>query len=168
MTKANDLTIRIGGEGGEGIISSGDMIAQAAARSGLEVLTFKTFPAEIRGGYAMYQIRFSHERIMSEGSGFNVLCCFNQEALDVNRNQIKKGDVLIYDYPGGDIAEEQNIEGVTCYAVPMSKIAKEELNTYRSKNMVAMGAISELFSIAKAALRELIQEKFGKKGQEVV
>jgi len=166
--KANDLIIRIGGEGGEGIISSGDMIAQAAARSGLEVLTFKTFPAEIRGGYAMYQIRFSHEPILSEGSGFNVLCCFNQEALDVNRHTIQKGNVLIYDFPGGDIAEEQNIDGVICYPVPMSKIAKEELNTYRSKNMVAMGTISELFSIAKESLRELIEEKFGKKGKEVV
>lgn len=165
---ANDLIIRIGGEGGEGIISSGDMIAQAAARSGLEVLTFKTFPAEIRGGYAMYQIRFSHEKILSEGSGFNVLCCFNQEALDANRKSIKKGDVLIYDFPGGDIAEEQKIDGVTCYPVPMGKIAKEELNTYRSKNMVALGAISELFSIAPAPLRELIEEKFGKKGKEVV
>jgi len=168
VTKANDLIIRIGGEGGEGIISSGDMITQAAARSGLEVLTFKTFPAEIRGGYAMYQIRFSHEVILSEGSGFNVLCCFNKEALDNNRSQIEKGSVLIYDFPGGDIAEEQNIEGVHCYPVPMSKIAKEELSTYRSKNMVAMGAISELFSIGAIPLRELIQEKFGKKGQEVV
>ena len=168
MSKANDLIIRIGGEGGEGIISSGDMIAQAAAREGLEVLTFKTFPAEIRGGYAMYQIRFSHEPILSEGSGFNVLCCFNKEALDVNRKFIEKGSVLIYDYPGGDIEEEQNIEGVHCYPVPMGKIAKEELNTYRSKNMVAMGTISELFSIAKESLRELIEEKFGKKGKEVV
>jgi len=168
VSKANDLIIRIGGEGGEGIISSGDMIAQAAARSGLEVLTFKTFPAEIRGGYAMYQIRFSHEVILSEGSGFDVLCCFNQEALNNNKSQIAKGSVLIYDFPGGDIAEEQNIEGVHCYPVPMSKIAKEELNTYRSKNMVAMGAISELFSIATKSLRELIQDKFGKKGKEVV
>ncbi|TBR20791.1 MAG: hypothetical protein EPO63_09380, partial [Candidatus Nitrosotenuis sp.] len=47
----SDLIIRIGGEGGEGIISAGDMITQAATRSGLNVLTFKTFPAEIRGGY---------------------------------------------------------------------------------------------------------------------
>ncbi len=168
MAGANDLIIRIGGEGGEGIISAGDMIAQAAVRSGLEILTFKTFPAEIRGGYAMYQIRFSHEKILSEGSGFDVMCCFNQEALDVNGKSFTDGTVLIYDYPGGDIAEEQDIPGVYCYAVPMSKIAKEDLGTYRSKNMVALGAISELFSISMDSLRATIESKFGKKGADVV
>ena len=168
MALAKDLIIRIGGEGGEGIISSGDMIAQAAARSGLEVLTFKTFPAEIRGGYAMYQIRFSKSRILSEGSGFNVLCCFNKESLDVNRKYLQEGNALIYDYPGGDIEEEVNIPGVHCYPVPMSKIAKTELGVYRSKNMVCLGAVADLFSISMESLKETVVEKFGKKGHEVV
>ena len=168
MAQQKDLTIRFGGEGGEGVISSGDMVAQAAARSGLEVLTFKTFPAEIRGGYAMYQTRFSHETILSEGSDFQVMVCFNQESLDANMAALKKGTVLVYDYPGGDIKEEQNIEGVTCYPVPMTKIAKEDLGVYRSKNMVSMGAVAELFSLPDASIRELVEKKFGKKGKEVV
>ena len=53
----NDLIIRVGGGGGEGVISVGDLITQAWARAGLDVYTFKTFPAEIKGGYAMYQMR---------------------------------------------------------------------------------------------------------------
>ncbi len=164
----SDLIIRIGGEGGEGIISSGDMVAQAAARSGLNILTFKTFPAEIRGGYAMYQIRFSTDEIKSEGSGFDVMCAFNQEALDKNRSALKPGTVLVYDYPGGDIKEEVNIDGVTCYNLPMSQIAKKELEMYRAKNMVALGALSELFDISSESVRDTIHSKFGKKGEKVV
>jgi len=164
----SDLIIRIGGEGGEGVISAGDMIAQAAARSGLEVLTFKTFPAEIRGGYAMYQIRFSSEKIKSEGSGFSVFCAFNQEALDNNMKALEPGTVLVYDYPGGDIKEEVNIEGVTCYNVPMSQIAKKDLEMYRAKNMVALGALAQLFEISFDSVRDTIHSKFGKKGEKVV
>jgi len=164
----SDLIIRIGGEGGEGIISSGDMVAQAAARSGLNILTFKTFPAEIRGGYAMYQIRFSTDKIKSEGSGFNVMCAFNQEALDKNRSALEPGTVLVYDYPGGDIKEEVNIDGVICYNLPMSQIAKKELEMYRAKNMVALGALSELFDISPESVRDTIHSKFGKKGEKVV
>ncbi|GMT41965.1 MAG: pyruvate ferredoxin oxidoreductase [bacterium] len=164
----SDLIIRIGGEGGEGIISSGDMIAQAAVRSGLNILTFKTFPAEIRGGYAMYQTRFSTEKITSEGSGFDVLCVFNQEALDNNMELLKPGTALVYDYPGGDIKEEVKIDGVICYNVPMSRIAKKELETYRSKNMVALGALSKLFDIPVESIKGTIRKKFGKKGEEVV
>lgn len=168
MAEQNDLTIRFGGEGGEGVISSGDMVAQAAARSGLEVLTFKTFPAEIRGGYAMYQVRFSHDKILSEGDGFQVMVCFNQESLDANMSELKDGVALVYDYPGGDIKEEVNLDGVTSYPVPMSKIAKEDLGVYRSKNMVSMGAVAELFNLPIDSIRELVERKFGKKGKEVV
>lgn len=164
----SDLTIRIGGEGGEGIISAGDMIAQAAVRSGLRVLTFKTFPAEIRGGYAMYQTRFSTDEILSEGSDIEVLCVFNKEALDKNIKTIQPGSVLVYDYPGGDIEEEVKIDGVICYNVPMSKIAKKDLEMYRAKNMVALGALSELFDISFESLQGTIKSKFGKKGEKVV
>lgn len=164
----SDLIIRIGGEGGEGIISAGDMIAQAAVLGGLEVLTFKTFPAEIRGGYAMYQIRFSKDHIMSEGTGFNIFCAFNKEALDKNRKQLVPGTVLVYDYPDGDIDEEVKIDGVHCYPLPMSRIAKKDLEMYRAKNMVALGALSYMFDIALDELKALIKEKFGKKGEQVV
>ncbi|MDH5543229.1 MAG: 2-oxoacid:acceptor oxidoreductase subunit alpha [Nitrospinota bacterium] len=164
----SDLIIRIGGEGGEGVISAGDMIAQAAARSGLEVLTFKTFPAEIRGGYAMYQTRFSSEPIKSEGSGFSVFCAFNQEALDNNRKFLEPGTVLVYDYPGGDIKEEVKIDGVISYNVPMSQIAKKDLEMYRAKNMVALGALSQLFEMPFESVRDTIHSKFGKKGEKVV
>ena len=164
----SDLTIRIGGEGGEGIISSGDMIATAAVRSGLKVLTYKSFPAEIRGGYAMYQARFSTEEILSEGSDVEVLCVFNQEALDKNKETIQPGSVLVYDYPGGDIEEEVKIDGVITYNVPMSKIAKKQLEMYRAKNMVALGALSNLFDISFESLQGTIKSKFGKKGEKVV
>lgn len=167
MKKA-DLIIRFGGEGGEGIISAGDMVARAAARSGLEVLTFKTFPAEIKGGYAMYQVRFSTEPVMSEGSGFDALVVFNKEALDLNRAALKKGVALVYDYPGGDIDEPVEIEGVSAYPVPMSKIAKTDLGVYRSKNMVALGAVAELFSLPVDSICATIESKFKSKGEDVV
>ncbi|MFW2331168.1 MAG: 2-oxoacid:acceptor oxidoreductase subunit alpha [Nitrospinota bacterium] len=167
MIKHNDLTIRFGGEGGEGIISSGDMVAQAAAKSGLEVLTFKTFPAEIKGGYAMYQVRFSKDQILSEGSSFQALVAFNKEALEVNRSSLAKGSALVYDYPGGDIEEEQKIDGVFCYPVPMSKIAKE-LGSYRAKNMVSMGAVTTLFELPLDSIIDTINQKFARKGEKVV
>jgi len=49
---AFDLTIKIGGEGGEGVISAGDFLTESAARAGYYVVNFKSFPAEIKGGYA--------------------------------------------------------------------------------------------------------------------
>ena len=168
MSTKDDLTIRIGGEGGEGIISSGDILTQAATRSGLNVLTFKTFPAEIKGGYAMYQLRLSSEKIISTGDGFNVFVAFNEEAYQVNKSKLTEGTVFLYDGGGAGGFEPEELPGVTSYPIPMSKIAKEDLGTYRSKNMVALGAIAHLFSISFKNLEEIVTSKFKRKGDEVV
>jgi len=162
-----DLTIRVGGEGGEGIISTGDFIAAIAAKAGNNILTFKTFPAEIKGGYAMYQTRISDEPVLSEGDGFDIFVAFNGEAYEMNKKFLTKGKVFVYDGPEGDFEPEEH-PGVTAYAVPMSKIAKEDIGVYRSKNMVCMGALSGLFDLDFDLIKTFIVSKFQKKGQDVV
>jgi 2-oxoglutarate/2-oxoacid ferredoxin oxidoreductase subunit alpha len=165
MTKS-DLIIRIAGEGGEGIISTGDMITQACARAGLDVYTFKTFPAEIKGGYAMYQVRASSQRLFCQGDTFDVLCAFNGEAYDLNHPRLKAGTVLVYDSPGGDF-EPDIPDGIHAYPIPMTATARD-MKSPRAKNMVALGALSQLFDIPEASLREVIGTKFGRKGEAVV
>lgn len=161
----NDLIIRVGGEGGEGVISVGDFITQACARVGLDVYTFKTFPAEIKGGYAMYQVRASTEPVYNHGDTFDVLCAFNGEAYEMNKARLKPGHALVYDCPSD--FEPEIPEGVHAYPIPMTKTAKE-LNNPRAKNMVAMGALSVLFNIPEASLREVIATKFARRGDAVV
>ena len=161
----DDLIIRIAGEGGEGIISAGDFITQACARAGLEVYTFKTFPAEVKGGYAMYQTRTSSRPIYNHGDTFNVLCALNGEAYTMNRAALRPGTAFVYD-SHGDF--EPEIPGdVHAYAIPMTQAAKE-LGTPKAKNMVALGALSRLFGIPADALLEVLSGKFSKKGDHVV
>ena len=161
----NDLIIRIGGEGGEGVISVGDFITQACARDGLDVYTFKTFPAEFKGGYAMYQVRAGTERLYNQGDTFDVLCAFNGEAYNMNRASLKPGTAFVYDSPSDFTPDIP--PGVFAYPIPMTQTAKE-MNNLRAKNMVAMGAMSVLFNIPEAALREVIATKFARRGEDVV
>lgn len=162
-----DIIIRIGGEGGEGVISAGDMLAQASTRAGLEVLTFRTFPAEIKGGYAMYQLRVSPEKVLSHGDTFHIFVAFNGEAYEMNKCLLNPGTVLVYDGPGGDF-EPESLDGVVQYPVPMTRISKVDLLSHISKNMVALGAIMQIFSFPVESLKDLIRLKFKKKGEDVV
>ncbi|MBF0217971.1 MAG: 2-oxoacid:acceptor oxidoreductase subunit alpha [Gammaproteobacteria bacterium] len=160
-----DLIIRVAGEGGEGIISTGDFIAAACARAGLEIYTFKTFPAEIKGGYAMYQTRISDQHIYNQGDTFDVFCAFNGEAYELNRHLLTPGTAFVYDSPGD--FEPDLPEGVIAYPVPMSEIAKK-LGEKRAKNMVALGALSQLFNINETTLKRVLSDKFGRKGEALL
>ncbi len=163
----SDVTFRIGGEGGEGVISCGEILTLACARMGLEIYTFRSYPAEIKGGPAMFQVRTSKEILLSQGSELDVLVCFNQEAYDRHAKDLRKDGkgVLIYD--ASSAKPDENLH-VIPYAVPVSEMAKLELRNYLTKNIIFLGILSKLFGVDFSILETIIREKFGKKGEAIL
>ena len=159
----NNLIIRIAGDGGEGIISTGDFIAAACARSGLAVYTFKTFPAEVRGGYAMYQVRTGNAALHNPGNTFDIFCALNSEAFEINRERLTPGTAVVYD----DTFSPEIPEGVHAYPIPMT-VTSKQLGLKKAKNMVALGALSHLFDIPAKALKTVLADTFISKGEDVV
>jgi 2-oxoglutarate ferredoxin oxidoreductase subunit alpha len=154
----NEVTIRIGGESGEGTISGGDILALAAARWGYHVYTFRTFPAEILGGPCMFQVRISDQYVKSMGDYADVLICLNKEAYDRNVQDLRHGGVLIYD--PSDFTPDSN-DYIT-YAIPFNEIARKEVQLFQTKNMVMLGAISGLFGPPLEAVVQVVQSKLSK------
>ncbi len=154
----NEVTIRIGGESGEGTISGGDILALASARWGYHVYTFRTFPAEILGGPCMFQVRISDHPVRSMGDHADVLICLNKEAYDRNVSELRHGGVLIYD--PSDFTPETG--DYIMYAVPFNEIARKEIQSLQTKNLVMLGAISGLFGPPPEAIVQVVQSKFSK------
>ena len=162
----SDYVFRFGGEGGEGVISTGDLFTTACARSGLEIYTFRSYPAEIKGGHAMIQVRVSDGNVLlSRGDQVDVLIAFNQEAYDRHYKEMRPGGVLVFD--NTDFLPVEDTRTIK-YPVPFTKIAMEEIGVRLTKNMVALGALSGLFGVPPEKFKELIKEKFGKKGEQVL
>ncbi len=154
----NEVTIRIGGESGEGTISGGDILALAAARWGYHVYTFRTFPAEILGGPCLFQVRISAKPVKSMGDYADVLICLNQEAYDRSIKDLRHGGVVIYD--PSDFTPETN-DYIT-YAIPFNEIARKEVQLFQTKNMVMLGAISALFGPPLEAIAQVVESKLSK------
>ena len=91
------VVVRIAGEGGEGTITLGDLFTQIAAASGLEVYSFRTYPAEIKGGQVMYQTRLGVDRVMTEGDEANVLVAMNQQAWVDEHTDLCKHAAIIHE-----------------------------------------------------------------------
>ena len=161
-----DYTIRIGGEGGDGVFSCGELLAQAAARTEFHVFTFITYPSEMRGGFSMIQIRLRDITIYSMGSQVDCLVVFNQKALENTISDLKEGGVLIYDPDAVDVSDVA--EGCQLKPVALTALAKETTGGVLGKNVVALGTLSKVLGIDKTRLHDLLAEKFGKKGAEVI
>ncbi len=154
----NEVTIRIGGESGEGTISGGDILALASARWGYHVYTFRTFPAEILGGPCLFQVRISDHPVKSMGDYADVLICLNREAFDRNISDLRHGGVIIYD--PSDFTPESG-DYIT-YPIPFNEIARKEVQLFQTKNMVMLGAICGLFGPPLEAIVQVVQSKLSK------
>lgn len=161
-----DLVIRIAGEAGEGVLITGQMVTQATARAGYHVLTDSVPPAEIKGGFSFYQIRLSNRPLFARGDAVDVLLAFNQEAYDRSIQQLRPGGVLIYD--SAEVSPPPS-EQVLSYGVPLTDIAKNEVQLALAKNMVAVGVVAGIFGLDVEHVHRLIKEsKLGKKGEEIL
>jgi 2-oxoglutarate ferredoxin oxidoreductase subunit alpha len=161
----NDITIRIAGEGGEGVISTAEILTRAAVDSGLDVFTFRSYPAEIKGGLAMMQVRMSTDPLASIGAGADVLMAFNQEAIDVWGGRMNSGGILLYDPKHGAVPADYPYAYL---AVPLHETAMKETGARIAKNIVALASMVNVLGIPPQFARELIVKQFKRKGEEVI
>lgn len=166
MAKKFDLTIRVGGEGGEGVMSAGEITALGFVRLGLNVYTYRTNPPEIKGGPAMFQFRMSDGVVVSQGDAADFLLCFNQEAWVLNADSLRPGGTLMYDPAECEAPAETKAGRVI--PLPLTQIAKDEVGTARAKNVVAVGVMAAFAGMPLANMEELVRIKWGKRRAEVL
>lgn len=155
-----DLTLRVAGENGEGLLSVGVVASQAFARMGLGVYTYSTPPAEIKGGASMVQIRVSDGPVYSQGDALDILMVWNQENCDLHVDALKPGGVLLYDPGQCRTPDRQDIEA---FPVPLDRIIKEQVGNSRPKNVLAFAVLASLFGVPRHFTEAFVRQKFRKR-----
>jgi 2-oxoglutarate ferredoxin oxidoreductase subunit alpha len=166
MAERDDLVIRVAGEAGEGVLSTGQLITLAAARAGYAVLTDSVPPAEIKGGHSLFQIRLAPRRLFSRGDVVDILLAFNREGYDRNIRELRDDGLLLYD--SSEFSPPENDGRYKQHALPLTEIAKKELQFELGKNVVAVGAISALFGLDPEFIRTLLHQRFARKGDAIL
>ncbi len=176
--KTTDVTIRLVGESGEGTVSLGDLMVQMLTTMGLDIFTLQTFPAEIKGGTVMYQIRASSGTCLSQGDYADVVVALNDEGFGLFGDVLRENGILLYD---SDVFTPDNEPGRTEYALPISTLARKEKETVRHeiegeqlkrlpapKNIVGLGALLRLLNAPLEPAENYIRDLFGRKGESIV
>ncbi len=151
-----DFVIRFAGEGGQGLVTSADAFARAAAGAGYFVQTFSTFPSQIMGGPASSQVRISTTPVLSSGDGVDVLVALNEYAYNNHKDDLNPGGVTIYN------AQEYELpEGGNYFGIRADELAKSTGNA-RAANMVTIGAVANLIDFSLSEIDSFITERFSR------
>ena len=123
LLKKLDLVVRFAGEGGQGVVTSAEGLAQAATQVGYHALTYATFPSQIMGGPTWTQTRVSTSEVHSAGDELDVLVAFNKEAYDAHASAVKEGGVVVYN--SGEFTIEDDLKS---FGMPFDELAKSTGN----------------------------------------
>ena len=156
---------KIGGDQGEGIDSTGDVVATVASRLGHHVYGYKSFSSRIKGGHTHYKVCLSDHPLRSAMEETHLLVALTQETIDKNIHELVKGGAIVADEAFSPVLPDGS--DLRLIKVPLSKIARD-LGNPVMRNMVAVGATAALLGQDAGAYRDYVKKKFEPKGPEVV
>jgi 2-oxoglutarate ferredoxin oxidoreductase subunit alpha len=168
MTGApNSLTIRIGGEAGMGLESSGAGFSKALTRGGLYVFGLPDYYSRIRGGHNFYSIRVARQPLYSHAEPVHLVLALDVETIRRHVDAIAPGGGIVYD------AKEEVPDGlrrpdVGFFPVPLTALAEEKGGRDVMRNTLALGVAAGLIGFDPTYVESVIRDNFHRKGDAVV
>ncbi len=161
----HQLSWKVGGQQGEGIESTGEIFSMAMNRLGYFLYGYRHFSSRIKGGHTNNKITVRPTEVRAIADDLDILVAFDQETIDVNYKELTENGIILADAKFDPVKPEDS--KAPLFVVPFTEIAAE-LGTSLMKNMVAIGATASLLNLEDAVFQNVVDDIFGKKGEEVV
>lgn len=141
--------IRISGEGGQGVILAGIILAEAAIEDGKNVVQTQAYGPESRGGATKSEVIISDQEIdYPKATRLDLLLALTQEACN---KHIKDGGLLLVE--ASRVAAFPQSRCVV-YRLPFLERARETAGKALFANIVALGAVVALSGIVSLEAME--------------
>jgi 2-oxoglutarate ferredoxin oxidoreductase subunit gamma len=136
--------IRLSGSGGQGIILSGIILAEALGLYGGKfVAQTQSYGPEARGGASRAEVIVSDEEIdYPKAIKLDLLLAMNQKSCDQYYRDLKEDGILIV-----DSTFVNQVPTSKAIQIPFTKIAREKFQKEIVANIISLGAITEFMDI---------------------
>ena len=138
--------IRLSGEGGQGLVLAGKVLAEAAAiYDGKNATQSQSYGPEARGGASRSEVIISDEDIdYPKAVNIDLLLALTQESVNRYTGDLKEGGVLMVDE---EAAGEIPAGDFRTLKLPIIKIARDTVGRVIVANIVALGMITEVAGV---------------------
>ena len=150
-----DVTLLIGGEAGQGLVTLGQLLAKSLVHAGYSILVTQSYQSRIRGGHNTFAIRVNTEAVVAPRESVDLLIAMNAETVALHKAEVAEGGLIV-----ADEAHGTDTDG--CLQVPYQQLAET-----RFANVVALGVVSILLGLDQPLVARTLNDFFGKKDHEV-
>ena len=154
--------IIIAGFGGQGVMSTGQLLAYAGLVEDKHVSWIPSYGPEMRGGTANCSVTISDNPVSSPIINEpDTLIVLNRPSLDKFEKDVKPGGLILLNSSLIDV--EPKRQDVKVLKVSINELANEQLGNSRVANMILLGAFIELtgavsIESVEGALKKVLPE----------
>lgn len=153
------------GFGGQGVLVTGLILANAAMDQDRNILWYPSYGVEMRGGTANCNVKISDDEIASPfATNLDILIAMNEAAVTKFESRVKPGGHMFVN--SSTVKSNRAFRSdIHVHKVPASEIANDVGNS-RGANIVILGALAKQTDLFEPAyLRKAIDLFFEKKGK---
>jgi 2-oxoglutarate ferredoxin oxidoreductase subunit alpha len=153
-----DINVRIAGEAGQGVQTTGAVLVDALARGGYHVFATQSYMSRIRGGMNWCDVRIADRELFAGTESVDVLVALTEDALGALIPTVRESGLILSDGPWHEKA----------VSLGFAKVASEVAGTSLTANSVAAGAVFAVLGCDLSRLLSYLETEFRRKGTEVV
>jgi 2-oxoglutarate ferredoxin oxidoreductase subunit alpha len=161
-----DMSIRIGGQAGQGVQAVSHAVGKVFTRHGRYVLIHQDVESRIRGGHNYAQIRIQDRPVQSIKDRPDLLIALDQRTIEEDLPDLAEDGVLIFDGENADPGPEPG--DPNRLSVPLQRLADEAGGGRIMANTVATGAALASIGAELDPLLDYLEEQFRDKGRDAV
>ncbi len=167
MTR-QDLSIALTGSGGSGVMTTGNMLLEAASRAGWYGFMGRSAGPQIRGGEAAALLRFSSAPIESPNDSFDLVLAIDPGSMGrfVAEIPLRADSIIISDAEGGRRGGSLPDTPGRVMDLPMKKLAKSV--TGGRPNMIALGAVAKIIGLPEDSIYSILEKILKSKGPDAL
>lgn len=154
--------IVLGGEGGQGVQTVAEILAEAGFRSGLQALYIPNFGVEQRGGVSLAFVQVGEETIAApKFQKAQVVVALSDRAIRRTADYVTKDTIFVYEATAARSSADLPREAAKILPVPAVQLATEHLHP-RVFNIIILGVVVGVVDVfQEEALREALEERLG-------
>lgn len=158
------VKIALAGEGGQGVQSVAEIIAEAANEEGREALYIPNFGVEQRGGVSVAYLQIGTEAIGSpKFQKADIVVALSDRAVRRTQKYVDERTTFVYDTSIEGIEDDLPKNAGRILGIPAIEVSKNELNP-RVFNIIIMGAVIKATNVvSEEEARTAIEKKLGSK-----
>jgi 2-oxoglutarate ferredoxin oxidoreductase subunit alpha len=147
----NSVTILIGGEAGQGLLTVGHMLARVLVRSGYHIVVTQGYMSRIRGGHNSFAIRVSTDPVSAPREQLDMLIALDDRTVAEHLSCLSPDGIILMDCGSG--AETGD---AACLRLPVADLGRPSLY-----NVMAAGVAGALLGLDESLLLKALRDEVG-------